>query len=167
MGGHLLHALLYSHSTVCIRWTKKSFLRVYYRSELQEPIDPSSNTRVLSGVEVRSQSWWSCRNRSAAAILLRFRLRKNDLTTIYSSYFTRLSQIWPPPIWLSCRHHHRTTLDIPLEQKRTLFLLLKNLPPSLVFLPRSIILWNSLPSELQKSSSLSTFKSALRSHLCT
>ena len=35
------------------------------------------------------------------------------------------------------------------------------------FLPRSIILWNSLPSELQKSSSLSTFKSALKSHLCT
>ena len=31
----------------------------------------------------------------------------------------------------------------------------------------SIILWNSLPSELQKSSSLSTFKSALKSHLCT
>ena len=35
------------------------------------------------------------------------------------------------------------------------------------FLPRLIILWNSLPSELQKSSSLSTFKSALKSHLCT
>ena len=35
------------------------------------------------------------------------------------------------------------------------------------FLPRSIILWNSLLSELQKSSSLSTFKSALKSHLCT
>ena len=50
--------------------------------------DPSSNTRVLSGVEVRSQSWWSCKNRSAAAIMLCFRLWKNDLTTIRSSYFT-------------------------------------------------------------------------------
>ena len=58
---------------------------------------------------------------------------KNDLTTIHSSYFTRLSQIWPPPIWLSCYHHHRTTLDIPLEKKRTLSLLLKNLPPSPFF----------------------------------
>ena len=95
--------------------------------------DPSSNTRVLSGVEVRSQSWWSCKNRSAAAIMLCFRLWKNDLTTIRSSYFTRLSQIWPPPIWLSCCHHHRTTLDIPLEKNCTLSLLLKNRPPSLVF----------------------------------
>ena len=46
-------------------------------------------------------------------------------------------------------------------------LLLKNLTPSLVFLPRSIILWNGLRSEVQESSSLSTFKSALKSHLCT
>ena len=91
------------------------------------------NTRVLSGVEVRSQSWWSCKNRSAAAIMLCFRLWKNDLTTIRSSYFTRLSQIWPPPTWLSCCHHHRTTLDIPLEKNCTLSLLLKNRPPSLVF----------------------------------
>ena len=110
----------------------------YYRTLLFEEytlvlFDLSSNTRVLSGVEVRSQSWWSCKNRSVAAIMLRFRLWQNDLTTIHSSYFTRLSQIWPPPIWLSCCHHHRTTLDIPLENNRTLSLLLKNIPPSLVF----------------------------------
>ena len=97
--------------------------------------------------------------------MLHFRLWKNDLTTIHSSYFTRLSQIWPPPIWLSCCHHHHTTLDIPLEKNRTLSLLLKNLPPFLVFLPRSIILWNSLPSELQKSSSLNTFKDPLEAIL--
>ena len=114
----------------------------YHRTLLFEEFmltlfDRSSNTRarVLSGVEVRSQSWWSCKNCSAAATmsLSRFCLWRNDLTTIHSSYFTRLSQIWPLPVWLSCCHHHRTTLDTPLGKKRTLSLLLKNLPPSLVF----------------------------------
>ena len=53
----------------------------YYQTLLFEEFtlalfDPSSNcnTRVLSGVEVRSQSLWSCKNRSAAGIMLRFRV---------------------------------------------------------------------------------------------
>ena len=36
--------------------------------------DPSWDTCVLSGVEAQSQSWWSHRNHSAAANMLRFRL---------------------------------------------------------------------------------------------
>ena len=53
----------------------------YYQTLLFEEFtlalfDPSS--RVLSVVEIRSQSWWSCKNHSAAAIMLRFRLWKND-----------------------------------------------------------------------------------------
>ena len=92
---------------------------------------------------------------------------KNDLTTTRSSYFTRLSQnlapaylteLLPSPSHNSGHTFRKELYPVPLVKKSS----------SLSsFLPRSIILWNSLPSELQKSSSLSTFKSALRSHLCT
>ena len=49
--------------------------------------DPSWSTHVLSGLEAQSQSWWSYRNHSAAAIMLRFRLWKRALTTTHSCYF--------------------------------------------------------------------------------
>ena len=84
--------------------------------------------------------------------LILFYKIKSNLAPAY------LTELLPSPSHNSGHTFRKELYPVPLVKK----------PSSLSsFLPRSIILWNSLPSELQKSSSLSTFKSALKSHLCT
>ena len=84
--------------------------------------------------------------------LILFSKIKSNLAPAY------LTELLPSPSHNSGHTFRKELYPVPLVKKSS----------SLSsFLPRSIILWNSLPSELQKSSSLSTFKSALKSHLCT
>ena len=86
--------------------------------------------------------------------LILFYKIKSNLAPAY------LTELLPSPSHNSGHTFRKELYPVPLVKKSS----------SLSsFLPRSIILWNtsSLLSELQKSSSLSTFKSALKSHLCT
>ena len=84
--------------------------------------------------------------------LILFYKIKSNLAPAY------LTELLPSPSHNSGHTFRKELYPVPLVKKSS----------SLSsFLPRSIILWFSLPSELQKSSSLNTFKSALKPHLCT
>ena len=143
------------------RHRNKSGLQYLHRS------NPTTDQVCLSRVErgKYQQSWSNCKNCSAAGTRLSYLNCNSDLTITHWCCSSRSSRTWPLLIWQSSCHNSLPTVVIIFEKSVSRPCCKKKSSTLMSFFPRSIILWNSLPSDIQSSTSLPKFKAVLRAYL--
>ena len=149
---------------ICAACNVNSGQELFGRSS-SEQSDHGLNMPAPCGVGEIPASWSNCKNCSAAGTRLSYLNCNSDLTITHLVLFFKIKSNLAPPYLTEllpqlsshCGYNFRKNLyPVPAVKKSSTLT---------SFFPRSIILWNSLPSDIQSSTSLPKFKAVLFLHL--